>query len=167
VYVCEYNSVQCRTFTRTVPLQAQVTTQPPLVPAHPSINHLSHPLFTSVPPQYSHRHPYPVLDQLPVSTPPVSRPHPCPPNPVSTQSLVKHYYSTVKFILHLVQTSINRWFKPCLCNTVVLPLESCRDDCQCNHLWSQLNTIPDIHYSFWYLLHNIHTVSQYQSSIVC
>ena len=119
-----------------------MTTQPPLVPAQ---HHPSHPLFTPVPPsQYSHRQPVPLqpclLDQPPpVSTPPVLQPHPCPSNPVSTQSLVKHYYSTVTFILHLVQTS---FFKPCLCSTVVLPIESSRDKCQCNYLWSHLKTIP-------------------------
>ena len=82
-----------------------MTTQPPLVPPQ---HHPSHPLFTPVPPsQYSHCQPVPLqpclLDQPPpVSTPPVLQPHPCPPNPVSIQALVKHYYSTVKFILHIL-----------------------------------------------------------------
>ena len=66
-------------------------------------------------------------------------PHPCPHNPVSTQSVVKDYYSTVKFILHLVQIS---FFKPYLCSTAALPLESCRDKSLRNHFWSHLNNSP-------------------------
>ena len=64
-----------------------------------------------------------------------------PRDPATVSGLMlgaSHYYCTVKFILHLVQTF---FFKPCLCSTVVFPLDSCRDNCQHNHLWSYLNTI--------------------------
>ena len=85
------------------------------------------------PSQYSHHHPQQVsvqqglLDQPPpVSSTPVLRPHPCPLNPVSTQSHVKHYYCTANIILSLVETSVNRYFKLCLCS-VYYPLAGTSD----------------------------------------
>ena len=96
----------------------------PLVPPQ---HHPSHPLFTLVPPsQYSQHQPVPLqpclLNQPPVSTPPVSLPHPCPPNPVSTPSLVKHttLLSNSYYILFKLPTVS----PACLCSTVVLPATS-------------------------------------------